>query len=291
MNGFKRLTSGGGLMLAATALGLVTAVAAFIWLDQEAEDRAGVEGEGPRLSVVVAREDVPAGATLTSVMLETRELPESLVVPGAETDPEGLLGRVTRYPLTEGEQVLASRLVGNEESSSEGLAFSVPPGMRAVSVPLSEVTGAGGLLAPGDRVDVLVSTTYARLFGPFELVTPPVPANSPNTTDDNVSDHPTVVTALQNVLVLAVAQEITPPLDDERDPATLRPADAEPQPEAGSVTLAVTPEQAQTLLMASQHGVLGLALRGFGDTDGATIQPLFQLEPLAPTPSGLASNN
>jgi pilus assembly protein CpaB len=273
----RRISTGGGLMLLATLLGVATAAAAFVWLDTQRTDAdmqvaAALAPQGDTEPVVVVRVPVPAGVPIAREMVELRDVPVSAILPGAFRDIDEVTRRVTRYPLVEGEQILPSRIVSNEAEAATGLAFAVPAGMRGLSVPVSEVSGAGGLIVPGDRVDVLVSTQYGKLFGPFELVT----------TDEtkDVRDHPAVITVLQDVLVLAVGQQTTPPADTERDPATLRVEDVEAQPQAASATLAVTPEQAQMLFMASQQGVLGLSLRSFGQTTTTSLDPLFRLEPI-----------
>ncbi len=175
MNGVRKIASGGGLLLIAAVLGLVTAAATLAWLSaQEGDDEASTAAATnniPGRTVVVAREEIPAGVELTTAILELREIPVSAVLSGALTDLDELEGRTTRYPLTLGEQVLESKLVGSDGTSGVELAYSVPAGMRAASVQFSEIMGAGGLIVPGDRVDVMVSTDYGRLFGPTSSLT------------------------------------------------------------------------------------------------------------------------
>lgn len=280
MNGLRKIASGGGLLLIAAVLGLVTAAATLAWLSAQEGDSAASTAAAtnniPGRMVVVAREEIPAGIELTSAMLELREIPITAVLSGALTDLDELENRTTRYPITIGEQLLESKLVGGDGASGVGLAYSVPAGLRAASVQFSEIMGAGGLIVPGDRVDVMVSTDYGRLFGPEEQP------------EDDVAGHPTVVTILQDMLVLAVGQSFAQPLEGDRDPATLRDDAVEAQPSAVSVTLAVTADQAQTLFLASREGSLGLTLRSFGDSTRFTIDPLFKLEQLQGT-TGLAS--
>lgn len=287
MERIRNVASGGLLMLLAAVLGTASAAAAFVWLDQNEQEAtseaAMLLSEAETESVVAVRQAIPAGTEITSAMLELRDVHPSAVLPGAMTSLGDIVGRVSRYPLVEGEQILPSRLVGTDASTGDGLAFSVPPGMRGLSVPVTEVSGAGGLIVPGDRVDVLVSTEYGNLFGPFEL-------RIAEEDQDDAKGHPTVITVLQDVLVLAVAQQTTRPMDGSRDPATLRPEAAEAQPEARSVTLAVDPQQAQLLFMASQRGTLGLALRSFGDTSNTALNPQFKLESVDGTATGFASN-
>ena len=217
---------------------------------------------------MVARQDIAAGEVLTTSVLALRQVPADAALAESFTTIDELVGRATRYPLVRNEQFSPFKLVDADGDEGSGLAYSVPRGMRALSVPVSEVSGAGGLIVPGDWVDVLVATEYRRLFGPSELL---------GEKDDE--RHPTVLTVLQDVLVLAVGQEFTPRADQGRDQATLRVDETEPQPGAASVTLAVTLEEAQTLFLAAQEGTLGLALRAFGDDDTQTLNPKLSLAP------------
>lgn len=268
MNRIRRLASGKAPLVLAILLGVVTTAGTLAWLGTQRENAAPVEVlEVERRTVVQLRRDVPAGVTLSSAMLAEQEVPADVALEQAFATSDEVVGRTTRYPLVRGEQITPGKLVGSEESAEEGLAFSVPPGMRGVSVPVSEVSGAGGLIVPGDRVDVLVSTSYDRLFTPAELE------------QNEIERSPIVLTVLQDVLVLAVGQEFTPPADQGRDPATLRTEDAEAQPRAASVTLAVSPQEAQALFMAAHEGKLGLALRSFGDKSKQILEPLLKIVP------------
>jgi pilus assembly protein CpaB len=262
--------SGSTLLLLAVLLGLATTAAAYGWLSSRAEEPpppVNVAADAGVLtqSVVVLRENVAAGTRLPAAVLEVRQVPDAELLVGALSTVEQAADRVARYPMLAGEQVLDSRLVG-AEATGRGLAFAVPDGMRAVSVPVSEVSAAGGLIVPGDRVDVLASAPYERLFEPQVAI------------DDSARRAVAVITVLQDVLVLAVGQESTPPIDSGRDPETLRSTEAEPQPSARSV--AVTPAQAQTLFMAAHEGTLGLAVRPFGDETRPMLSPIASLQPV-----------
>ena len=261
-------------MLLAVILGVGTAAAAFVWLDGQADDDAGTASaaatSGPTREVVVLLEDVPAGSPLPQAALALRRVAVSEVLIGASSDLDRVAGRVARYPLLAGEQVTEARLVAPGGPTGNGLAYTVPEGMRAVSVPVNEVSGAGGLIVPGDRVDVMVVTERQRVFGP-EAVTA-------EQADADMQRQPTVVTVLQDVLVLAVGQELADAAEG-RDPATLRADDVAPQPRAVSVTLAVTPGESQVLFMASQEGPLGFAVRAFGDGTRDALAPVTLVEP------------
>ena len=183
-----------------------------------------------------------------------REVPPDAALRGGFSATTPLIGEVTRYPLVEGEQMTALK-VGPQGQEEDGLSFVIPAGRRALAVSVTEVTGVGGLLLPGDMVDVIAVLNEG----------------------DVGTDK--AVTLLQNIEVLAVAQEAQeplPPAQGTADEETAsqetralgdRPEDIEPQPNARTVTLAVTPEETQLLALAQEKGKLVLALRPFGEED------------------------
>ena len=122
--------------------------------------------------------------------------------------------------------------------------------MRALSVKVDEVISVAGFVVPGTRVDVLL--TMDDPGGSKEAVTKVI---------------------LQNVQALAAGQSV------EKD------KDGKPQP-VGVLTVLVTPEQAESLALASNQGKIQLALRNTLDTlhiktDGARAGSLMALRPAA----------
>jgi pilus assembly protein CpaB len=130
-------------------------------------------------------------------------------------------------PIAKGEFVLPNKLATKEAGS--GLAALIPAGMRAVPVRANDVVSIAGFVQPGSRVDVLVTAT-------------PVGGDEQQTT-----------TVLENVLVLANGTQL------ERD------ASGRAQ-NAPVITLAVSPDDAQKLTLASTEGRIQLALRNPTDT-------------------------
>jgi hypothetical protein len=107
----------------------------------------------------------------------------------------------------------------------------IPPGMRAVSVQVDEVSDIAGFILPHAHVDILVAVS-----------------NQGN----GQADKPFSKIVLQNVEVLAVAQEIEKKKDE---------------PELVKViTVLVTPQDAERLALATREGVLRLAMRNYSDT-------------------------
>ena len=202
------------------------------------------------VSVVVPVETIPERTLVTADMLQERTMPAEARHPDAVESINVVAGRVTKVPLIAGEQVLASKLALEREDA--GLALIIPAGNRAISVEVSEVSGTGGLILPGDRVDVIgVCTT--RIDSTEEE---PVGTSSDVITDTNVIVR--AVTPLQNVTVMAVAQALrseTRSADDEESDGSQRRDIAE------SATLSVRPSAGPTAgaLLGALHAAAGAA--------------------------------
>lgn len=247
--------------------------------------------------MVVAAAPIGPRTVISTDMLRVQQLPLAAIHPSAFRSPMDVIGKVARVAVTRDEQLLSSKVfLQNAES---GLAFMVPDGMRAVSVAVSEQIGSGGLIVPGDHVDVI---------GVFEMKTPGAPAGSivtPAPTpaapivkqpdralmfqgaaapgEQQTTFVSTIV--LEDVSVLAIAQQLEG--QDTRDNPTriaqnaglngpaagpqqqLR-SDPQPMPAAKTATLAVAPDDALKLVLAEDHGHIRLALRR--GADSATAQ-------------------
>ena len=155
-------------------------------------------------------------------------------------------------PLHPNEPLLESKLAPKDGGG--GLPVAISEGMRALSVRVDEVISVAGFVVPGTRVDVLL--TMAGAERAKEAVTKVI---------------------LQNVQALAAGQSV------EKD------KDGRPQP-VGVLTVLVTPEQAESLALASNQGKIQLALRNTLDTlhiktDGARASSLLALRPASGRPA------
>ena len=106
-----------------------------------------------RTGIVVAARDLDATHALQSDDLSFAALPPDAIPTGALTDPSRAVGRVPRAPLWKGQILLGDAL--GDEAASFRTGIAVPPGMRAVALPVSAAQSVGGALVPGALVDVL----------------------------------------------------------------------------------------------------------------------------------------
>lgn len=208
------------LVVGAASFGL------FVQQQRAFEDR--VSGGEP-IPILVASSSLPLGETLSDANLAIREIPESYVEDRhiRASDAAKVIGIRTTMGLKANEAILWTDLA---VATEEGRVLSglVQNGLRAITVTTAAGGNFGGLLRPGDRIDLLFRA--------------------------NKDESTVVLPLLQNVLVLAVGQEMggqTNIINMVRS--------------ASSLTLSVSANQAQALTLAQSEGSLTASLRNPGD--------------------------
>lgn len=198
--------------------------------------------------VLIAKQDLKTGTPVTEdsvawqVWAEEALNKDFVSVDKDEKEAEALkkvVGTIVRRAMHKGEPVIAAKLFKKDKPGY--LAGMLDPGMRAVSVPVTQITGAAGFIFPGDHVDVMLTHDKIR-----EVIQKRIPKPKQNKMQLTVLSTATE-TILRNVRVIAIAQQV-----DEFDKKALI---------VPTVTLEVTPKQAQFVTTARAMGSLSLALR------------------------------
>lgn len=248
-------------LLLGLGLGVVAAALIVVYLSGAKGEGGGGSISGPSESVVVASQNIPAGTRITAEMVAVKKLPDSTILAGAFKAPEAVVGQVTTVPVIAGEQLVPEKITAtgqaavNQYGDNPPLSLLLEPGMRAVSVELSSLIGAGGLIRPGDHVDVILSVKTRTSD------------ETSGTGGDPGGSNQLAVTVLQDLKVLAVDQNVAA----QAAGGDTAGADAEDENAAATtVTVAATPVQAEVLALADMcrsnfNGRLAIALRGFGD--------------------------
>jgi pilus assembly protein CpaB len=226
------------LLLGALIIAIGTAMAArsmFAGAGAPQADAAPAEPQGPK--VLVAKRALPIGTIISADAISYQLWPQELVQDAyfidGEVEMTNLLGTVVRHAVTAGEPVTQGALVSPGDRGF--LAAALGPGMRAVTVPVSEKTGVGGFIFPGDRVDLMLTQSISGVEG-----------QSLNATE----------TVLKNLRVLATDQstETTTTEDGKTVVRAFR-----------TVTLEATPKIAEKIAVAQTIGTLSLSLRSIAD--------------------------
>ena len=90
---------------------------------------------------VVARTQLPLGTQLTNELVKVVPWPERTPLQGGFSDVAQVIGRGLVMPVGENEPLTESKLAPKEAGA--GLPPTITPGMRAISIKVNEVIGAG----------------------------------------------------------------------------------------------------------------------------------------------------
>lgn len=218
-------------------LALLTTAMAYLYFSEVAAESANVP-EIETTQVVTVVSTIPAHVRVTEEMLEMKEVPAEGVHPQALKSTDEVVGAMTKTELIVGEPVLSERLILAETDSV--LSYRIPESMRAITIPATETMGLAGYLVTGDRVDIIVA--YTRKLENEE----DKPA------DEEQEEETKVYTQMQNVEILATGPNQPVVEGGETIPTSL--------------TLLVSPEQAEVITYANMDGSFHLTLRNPADT-------------------------
>jgi len=192
------------------------------------------------IPVVVAKRDIPGGTRIDKDDLRKSEIPE-ISAPDRVVTPDManmILGKKTVFDVRAKKPILWYDIEGGAPAA-QGLAPMIKHRMRAVTLQISGSAAVSGMVQPNDRIDVL---------GTFSFPSKTVPGTMETVT----------LTVLQDVTVLATGQRLAKESFDSRRRSRSR--------SYNSVTLEVTPREAELLVFAQQtKGSLWLTLRNPSD--------------------------
>lgn len=234
---------------AVTTVAVIALVLAGVasWLVYDYLAKKGKESEASKgQGIVVATSDIPVGSKLNTTHMKIMNWPAASIPPGSFSDPKAVVDRVSIRPIGPGEPFTESKLMPKDGTPGAGImTYIIPEGHRAVTVGVNEVAGVAGFLSPHNKVDVVLTT---------------IP---PGSTDPNATISKIV---LQNVPILATGQ-----ITEQKDGKPVV---------VPTVTIDLTPEDSEKLVVAASKGSLQMLLRGIKDTAvvesrGATISKVL----------------
>lgn len=239
------------LLVISLLLALATAGAALFWLRSQ-----GGTGEkpAPETELWTAAETIPAGTLITEKMIKKIKVPQTQYPAGAVTASEEIIGQYAKDTILQGEAFPAERLYSEGDQM---LSMRLERGYRAYTVAMTQYSGVGDLVRPGDRVDI-----FAYL-GEIEK--------------NSVIIRPDIAqVVVQDLEVLAVRKET------RRDDAPPEELD-----ELYAVTVAAPVKEIEKLVLVGETGILKLALRPFEDRGKVTSYGVVWKELLLDSSLGL----
>jgi pilus assembly protein CpaB len=238
-------------LIVAVFLGLFAALMVIMYLQAKEQEYMG---RGALVPVMVAATDLQQWTKIEERHLAVKHIPEAYKQPGGflEQDKAKILGQVAVAPIARDEQVITTKLAeGKEQSLAAVLAASGEK--RTVTISIGNEAGVAGMLRPTDYVDIIGLFSY-------------------NVGGRRVEE---IRYFEQNVLILALDQQMTylqqPKTNDPNEKTNFS---------YGTATLAVSPENALRILLASKLGQLYFTLRPAGDARKPEVIEPFTAEKL-----------
>ncbi len=233
------------------AAGVLAAGAGLLMFNYIENATKSAQSAPPR-SVLVAAQDIAPHAAITADMVKVVNRPSDMVDPDAMASLSDANGETAQVAIPAGSTITSANVSRVDAAPA---AVRIEPGKRAMSIPVDDVKDVSGLVQVGDHVDVI--------------------AVPPRVGDAN----PGAYTILRNIRVLAVggiARIAAPASSTGSDPN----AASTPSPEVRTVTLEVSPDQANLLALADINTTLRLSLRAPHDV--LQMQPEQLAFPAAP---------
>ena len=247
----------GTLLLLAIVIGALGAALVYRQLRAlRSEIESARQAPQSTVDVVVANETIPLGTRIEAKDVKVIAWPQNVLPEGAIFDSSRVIGSVARVTIDKNQPLNESQLLGQ----GAGLVPTmIPDGMRAMSVKVDDVTGVSGFITPNSRVDVLVAGATGEGAG-----------------EGGGGQQQRSKLVLQDIKVLAIGKSV-----EQRDEKAV---------EVPTVTLLVTPDQAEKLTLAARYEPVRLALRNYGDgglvgTPGISTATLFETPARPPAPS------
>lgn len=180
------------------------------------------------LKIVAAVKPIDPGATIAADNLTLIDWPVNFPIEGSFKNTQDIVGRVVVLPIGANEPIRETYLAA---PGAVGLTAKIPDGMRAVAVETNDVANVSGFLFPGCHVDVLVTFKPENGRGGDEDIT---------------------ATVLQDIEVLSTGEKLKP--DPTGKPEKVR-----------QVTMLLSPDDAQKLVLAANKGTVQFVLRNGTD--------------------------
>jgi len=191
------------------------------------------------VKVVVANQRIVQGTLIRPEMLALKEIPKEFVQPKAFINAAAMFTKdgapmyIALNAIEPGEQILYTKV--SQTDADTGVSSIIPDGKKALAVIFDN--GSSGL-TPGSKIDVLSIINYA---------------------DNNRQVNEAAYVIAQDILVLAVNENYLG--------AARKKDDGDTGAKKNAVTLSVSIQEAQSILLAAEIGSLKFVIRPSGDNE------------------------
>lgn len=244
------------IYIIAVFVALLTGVAVYLYASHLEQKATVVVRTG---TVVVSKVPIEENARITSDMVTLSTTAVEWISPGAATRLEDVVGKMSRYRIPAGQQIVTDSIAAGDTSAGGKLSYVVKDGMRAVTFASDELSGVGFYLNKNDYVDIIVTTVAIKEDEETGAIT----------------EIPAVEMLLENVLILEVAAR---PQNESQTESNYNYT-------YSSITVELTPSDAMKLYLATQNQKIYLLLRGAEDREKVSppvyVHPVYDYKDVA----------
>jgi len=232
-------------LIVAAVLGVLAIVLTNSYIQQQTQEAKQelIASQKNQATIVVARQDIPSGTTLTETMLKEARVNKAIAQPRVASSIDRVVGKITVAPISKDEQVLLNKVSISAQETS--LSSKIPRGKRAITVPVDNISSVGGMIRSGDHVDIVGVV--------------PIPGIG---ADGKQVNQMATLPLFQDVMVLAMGQEFGA-VSGEKVTKTA----------SSIVTLALAPQEANLVAFVQEQGKIRLVLRSPEDTQTQQAVP------------------
>ena len=229
------------IIIIAIALGVVAAVATVLYVNS-VQSRANHNAK--LVAVYQVARDIPRNTTgdtaIAAGLVKTGKIPKAFYPATAVTNINAIKGKVASAAIPAGAVLVDGQFVDQKTAQANFSATNIPAGQVAVSISVDSLHAVGGLIVPGDKVDLMEFGGGAAL-----------PANPTAAQTAAAENGKFAHFFYQNVSVVAIGAAVAP---------TPGSTTAATNPGSSVFTLAVPADAAERILLAASNPGLGLTL-------------------------------
>ncbi len=221
------------ILLIGVLLGLVTVF--FLNRYINSLGKSEVAAATSFVDVVVAAKSIPEHVKITEDMVTISSVPDESLHPDAFTTLDKVVGGISRSEIIKGEQILSGRIASDEIKAT--LSYQIPENMRAMTIPVNEVSGVANYIDVGDKVDIIATYSLQGKDG-----------------TGAEKDVSMTYTQLQNIEVIALGSLKAHATEETEDKVEI-------VEQPSTITILLNPDQAEVVAWATVNGSFHLTLR------------------------------
>jgi Flp pilus assembly protein CpaB len=123
-------------------------------------------------TALVASHDLTVGTRIQDSDVALRQVNPASVGGDVLRSADQAIGQIVSFPILEGQFVDAREVAPTKNATLLGSGLDIPPGYRIIGIPIAPAAAVGGVLKPGDRVDVMTIPNVSRQLSPTDQSAP-----------------------------------------------------------------------------------------------------------------------